>query len=149
MEQKIIINTPLPSEDGTTDWFSSMLTAQGVEKDGYLLNSTYTQIKASDLPEEYMPALMGVVQHLIAVGEDDGGKRCVVVEACLMEIPALVAEGDDGEPVEVESAREAVKLDITWQWSDGRVTASDVTLEAAVVIDLVKFLLTETTYQKS
>lgn len=142
--KKIIINTPSQESDGTTDWLQTMLTVQGLP-----INSAFTHIMAVNLPGKYMPALMGVVQHLIAVGEDDGGKRCEEAEAWLMTLPAEYDTPDEGDPVEIEPERQVVKLYINWQWDDGHIASETVTLEAPEVVTLVKYLLTETTYKKS
>lgn len=147
MNQKIIINTPLPGEDGTTDWFETNLIAQGVEKDGYTLNSSFTQMKASGLPEEYMPALMGVVQHLISDGEADGGKRCEAASARIVSIPPVIHEEEDGVIVETEEARERVELAVHWQWSDGRMDKPEtMMLDDEGIAELVKYLLTSEAY---
>lgn len=144
--QKIIINTPKQGEEETTDWLETILIAQGVRKDGYVLNSSFTQIKASALPAKHIPALMKIVQHLATNSQLNEGKRCEAAEASLKTIPGEYGFSEEGTPLLSSSERAEVEVRIHWQWTDGRIESNLFTMNDEDVVSFVQHLLTPEAY---
>jgi hypothetical protein len=112
------------------DWDDSLIVAQGVTKDGFVLSSTVTQLRAGDLPEPWLSTWHAVVEDLKGVG--DGSVVCVMATA------ALIAD-DEGTV--------AARLDTCWQWPDGRTMPPLTILRTSPdAIALLNYLLTPVAY---